>query len=146
MTSLLDLPGFRKRVHPMSVETYHRLGELGLVSKNVEHFRAQVPREYEIRHYSPLTLRDSEPEADLSIMRGNLEDWVAEHPKTAELTVEVAVSSPDVDEGKADIYAEAGISEYWIVRADDRAVDLYRRPSKDGYLAKSTLSVADTLR
>ena len=35
MTSLLELPAFRERVHRTSVEEYHRLGELGVLSEDV---------------------------------------------------------------------------------------------------------------
>lgn len=34
MTALLDLPSVRSRVHPMSVDTYHRLAAFGLVDEN----------------------------------------------------------------------------------------------------------------
>jgi Uma2 family endonuclease len=51
-----------------------------------------------------------------------------------------------VDEGKAEIYAEAGIPEYWLVRAEERVVDVFREPTREGYRSKVTLSVRDTLR
>jgi Uma2 family endonuclease len=34
------------------------------------------------------------------------------------------VTSQAIDESKADIYAEAGVAEYWLVRPDDRTVEL----------------------
>ncbi len=171
MTALLELPAFRERVHPMSVETYHRLGEMGLLSEKVELLRgivvtkmpksplhelvsqkllkllmAHVPDGFDVRPERPLTLRDSEPEPDLSVVRGSLDAWSRAHPKTAALVVEVAVTSAAVDEGKAEIYAEAGIPEYWLVRPEERTVDVYREPTKDGYLSKVTLTDKDTLR
>lgn len=39
MTALLELPAVRERVHLMSVEDYHRLGELGVLSHDVELLR-----------------------------------------------------------------------------------------------------------
>jgi Uma2 family endonuclease len=60
--------------------------------------------------------------------------------------IEVAVSSVALDEGKGIIYAEAGIPEYWLVRAGDRAVDVYRQPTRDGYLSKTILTDKDSLR
>jgi Uma2 family endonuclease len=171
MRALLELPGFRERVHPLSLETYHRLGQMGLLSKKVELLRGivvtkmsksplhelvcqklmtllltQVPPGYEVRPERPLTLRDSEPEPDISVVWGRPEDWAQSHPMTAALVVEVAISSSDVDEGKAEIYAEAGIPEYWLVRPESRAVDVHREPTKDGYLSKSTLTERETLR
>ncbi len=171
MTALLELPAFRERVHRMSVETYHRLGEIGHLSKKVELLRgivvtkmpksplhewvaqkfmkillAQVPGGFEIRPERPLTLRDSEPEPDLSVVRGRPDDWVEAHPTTATLVVEIAVSHPAVDEGKAEIYAEAGIPEYWLVRPMDRLIDVYSGPTEDGYVSKSTFTEQDTIQ
>jgi Uma2 family endonuclease len=171
MTELLELPAFRQRVHLVSVDDYHRLGEMGLMPETVELLRgivvtkisksplhelvcqklmklllAQVPRGFEVRREGPLTLRDSEPEPDLSVVLGSPDDWVRSYPTNAALVVEVAVSSPAVDEGKADIYAEAGIPEYWLVRPADREVDVYARPAKAAYLSRSTLTDEDTLQ
>lgn len=170
MTSLLELPAFRQRVHLLSVEEYHRLGELGMLSEDVELLRgivvtkmpksplhelvahklmrcllAKMPHGFEVRRESPLTLRSSEPEPDLSVVRGKADDWAKAHPSTAHLVVEVAVSSLGIDEGKAEIYAEAGIPEYWLVRPEERAVDVYREPTVEGYLSRTTLSGNSTL-
>jgi Uma2 family endonuclease len=171
MTSLLELPAFRERVHRLSVEEYHRAGEIGLLSHDVELLRgiiltkmpksplhelvsqklmkrllAAVPEGFEVRREGPLTLRDSEPEPDISVARGEPDDWAVAHPSTANLVIEVAVSSVALDEGKAEIYAEAGIPEYWLVRPEDRAVDLFREPTPEGYLSKTTLTDLDALR
>jgi Uma2 family endonuclease len=171
MTSLLELPAFRKRVHLLSVEDYHRLGELGVLSDDVELLRgivvtkmsksplhelvaqklmrcliAKVPDGFEVRPERPLTLRDSEPEPDISVVRGKPDDWAAAHPSNAHLVVEVSVSSAALDEGKAEIYAEAGILEYWLVRPEERAVDVYREPTSDGYLSRITLSETGLLQ
>ena len=155
----------------MSVADYHRAGEAGVLSDDVELLRgivvtkmaksplhefviqklmnlllALVPKAFQVRRESPLTLRDSEPEPDLSVVRGQPEDWVAAHPSTAQLVVEVAVTSAVVDEEKAEIYAEAGIAEYWLVRAEQRTVDVYRDPTPEGYRTKVTLTTGDTLQ
>ena len=42
MMPLLDLPAVRERVHLMSVETYHRLGEMGALTVDVELLRGLV--------------------------------------------------------------------------------------------------------
>ncbi len=170
MTALLEMPAVRARVHRMSVAEYHRAGETGLLSADVELLRgivvtkmpksplpelvlqklmkrllAQVPNGFEVRREGPLTLRDSEPEPDLSVVRGVADDWATAHPSTAHRVVEVAVSSVPLDEGKAEIYAEAGILEYWLVRPQDRAVDVYRKPAKQGYLSRTTFADTEQL-
>jgi hypothetical protein len=42
MTSLLELPVVRERVHRMSVADYHRAGEAGALSEDVELLRGIV--------------------------------------------------------------------------------------------------------
>jgi len=171
MMPLLEVPAVRERVHPMPVETYHRLGEMGALSEDVELLRglivskmpksplheyvaqmlmklllALLPAGFEVRRESPLTIGGSEPEPDISVVRGNAADWIQAHPTTAALVIEVAVTSADIDEGKASIYAEAGVPEYWIVRPDLRTVTVYREPMTDGYRARTSFSDQDTLR
>jgi Uma2 family endonuclease len=171
MMPLLEVPAVRERVHPMPIETYHRLGEMGALSEDVELLRglivtkipksplheyvaqmlmkallALLPYGFEVRPKRPLSIGDSEPEPDISVVKGNAADWIRAHPTTAALVVEIAITSADIDEGKASIYAEAGIPEYWIVRPDLRTVTVYREPIADGYRARTSLSAQDTLR
>jgi hypothetical protein len=42
MTALLDLPAVRQQVHLMSVDEYHRAGETGVLSEDVELLRGIV--------------------------------------------------------------------------------------------------------
>jgi Uma2 family endonuclease len=93
----------------------------------------------------PLKLRDSEPEPDISITRGGERDFVKAHPTTAELVVGVAVSSPALDREDASLYAEAGVSEYWIVLGNQRQVEVYRRPANGRYQEHCVVAVNDTL-
>jgi Uma2 family endonuclease len=101
---------------------------------------------FEVRRESPITIGGSEPEPDISVVKGNAADWIRAHPTTAALVIEIAITSADIDEGKASIYAEAGIPEYWIVRPDLRTVTVYRDPMADGYRARTVLSDHETLR
>jgi Uma2 family endonuclease len=72
---------------------------------------------------------DSEPEPDLAVVSGTPRDYVAEHPRTALLVIEVADTSLDKDrDRKAAIYARAGIPEYWIVNLAERCLEVYRNP------------------
>jgi Uma2 family endonuclease len=165
MTALLETPAVRDHVYRLSLEEYH-----GLHSENVELLRGivvtkmpkspvhnfvtqklmyplleQTPKEFQVRVEQPLTLPDSEPEPDISIVRGRPEEWLEENPSTAHLVIEVSVSSIAIDERKAEIYAEAGIPEYWLLRPEDRAADVYRQPTPQGYLAKGTVFEGETL-
>ncbi|MEW6542250.1 MAG: Uma2 family endonuclease [Nitrospirota bacterium] len=72
---------------------------------------------------------DSEPEPDLAVVSGTPRDYVAEHPRTALLVVEVADTTLEKDrDRKAAIYARAGVPEYWIVNFVDRCLEVYQDP------------------
>lgn len=170
MASLFDLPALREHLDPMSVEAYHRLGEMGALSTDVELLRGKVvckmpksplhefvaqvlmnllvrsvPEGFEVRREGPISIGNSEPEPDLSVVQGKASDWLQSHPHTAALVIEIAITSIELDEGKAAIYAEAGIPEYWIVQPELRLTVVYRQPSPDGYRVRSVLSDRETL-
>ncbi len=78
----------------------------------------------------PLTLGDdSEPEPDLAVVSLAEAARTDSHPRTALLIVEVAGDSLRKDRTlKCEIYACAGVSEYWIVNLEGRCVEVYRDP------------------
>jgi len=82
------------------------------------------------RLHSPLALGDfSEPEPDVAVVAGEPADYIAAHPSSPALVVEVADSSLRLDRRfKAAIYARAGLPEYWIVNLVDRALEVHREP------------------
>ena len=153
MTALLDLPAIRERVARISVKDYHRLGELPVellrgtiiekMSKSPSHqfctdrlrkiLSAQISPEWIVRQEGPLTFADSEPEPDVAVVRGPEESYRTTHPTTAALVVEIAISSLEIDRVKAQIYAEAGVVEYWIVCPEEKQVEVYRGPGPKGY-------------
>jgi Uma2 family endonuclease len=165
MTALLDLPAIRQRVTRLSVEDYHRLGELPVellrgtiidkMPKSPLHqffadrvrdiLSGQISPEFVVRQGGPLTTTDSEPEPDVSVVAGPRELYRAAHPGTAELVVEVAVSSVEIDRVKALIYAEAGVKEYWIVCPEEKQVEVYRQPGPQGYADRLILAPPTTL-
>jgi Uma2 family endonuclease len=150
-TDILELPEVMTRISPLTVEEYHRLGEFnqnhrrtelirgiiiekvsksplhGSISKAIyDRLLMQIPSDCIVRRDDPLTLFDSEPEPDIAVVRGSMEDYRDRHPRTAEFVVEVAVSSVRLDRMMAAIYAENGVKEYWIVLARQRAIEAYR--------------------
>jgi Uma2 family endonuclease len=85
-----------------------------------------------IRGQDPISLAtDSEPEPDLLIARGVMEDYFARHPNPADtiLIIEVSDSTLKYDRTtKLQIYAEAGIAHYWIVNLPDAQLEAYSQP------------------
>jgi Uma2 family endonuclease len=83
-----------------------------------------------LREEKPVALdRMSEPEPDMAVVPGQLRDYLDAHPSRPVLIVEVAVSSLMLDRAhKGNLYARAGIAEYWIVNLADEVLEVYRRP------------------
>src|SRR5439155_1378488 len=79
---------------------------------------------WRVRIQLPLGLGpDSEPEPDVAVVRGDARDFLADHPATAALVVEVSDAGLELDRRlKARIYARARITDYWVVNLVDRVV------------------------
>ncbi len=158
MTAILDIPEVRERVSRLSVEEYHRLEEFNENGKRTElirgiviekmsksplhglicsrHYKmllAKLPPSYSVWKEEPLTLSDSEPEPDISVTVGGDETYREHRPKSAELVVEVAISSVVLDRANASLHAEAGVKEYWIVLASKGQIEVYRNPENGVY-------------
>lgn len=165
---ILDEPAIRGAALPLTVEQYHRLSAEGIVPERTELLRGVIiekmtksplhtflvqrlarwielapPTGWFVRKEEPLTLADSEPEPDIAVVAGSPEDYRMAHPATARLVVEVAIATLGIDRAKADVYAAAGIPEYWIVIPDTRTVEIHRRPGPAGYGERHTVSATD---
>ena len=99
-----------------------------------------------LRCQLPLAISDdSEPEPDIAVV---VEASYREaHPTWAHLIIEVAESSLRKDrEVKRDLYAEAGVPEYWIVNVADRVVEVYRVPVEGRYTERQQVGPEARLR
>jgi Uma2 family endonuclease len=85
-----------------------------------------------VRIQMPLVLgQRSDPVPDLAVVTGSPRDY-ASNPTTALLVVEVADTSLDMDTGKkAQLYAAAGIADYWVIDLNSRLVIVRRDPRSD---------------
>jgi len=98
-----------------------------------------------LRGQQPITLSNySEPEPDRVIAKNRDDDYLANHPSPSDilLLIEIADSSLKYDqEVKLPLYAEAGISDYWIFNLVDNYLECYSEPyqalqGKFGYRRK----------
>ncbi len=105
----------------------------------------QLPPGFIAWKEDPLTFIDSEPEPDVSVVRGDWDDFNREHAQTAALVVEIAVSSVAKDRLLASLYAENGVTEYWIILAKEQAVEIYRRPEMGRYQEVRKCFIGETL-
>jgi Uma2 family endonuclease len=125
---------------PPHAQATHRLNRF---------FVRRLGDEYIVRPQLPLTLRRSEPEPDVAIVRAQDEASARSHPRTALLVVEVADSSVRYDlDVKARIYARAGIPEYWLVVVPKRCIEVLRGPDVRAgvYRHRSTFAHGQVLR
>ncbi len=88
-----------------------------------------------VRGQEPITLPpNSEPEPDLVIARYRPDDYLSAHPQPADilLVAEVADSTLKYDqEVKLTLYAESGISNYWIFNLVASCLEVYTQPYQD---------------
>jgi Uma2 family endonuclease len=85
-----------------------------------------------VESQEPIVTIDSEPEPDVSVIRGKLDDYKTAQPSAASvpLVVEVSDATLAYDRGvKKEIYAEAAIALYWIVNLVERQIEVYSQPS-----------------
>ena len=117
--------------------------------------RARLSRRLRIAIDPPLFVRDENPlhiasdiELIPDLMATYQEEYTGRHPlpEEAALLVEVADSSADYDLGeKANLYAQAGIADLWVVLVNEAAIVQLRQPTQDGYEFIVKLSGADTI-
>src|SRR5574341_2074417 len=86
-----------------------------------------------VRAQGPIGLdEESEPEPDVAVVPGELEDYRGAHPSRPALTVEVAESTLGSDrESKGSLYARAGLPDYWVLNLRDSVLEVYREPAPD---------------
>lgn len=98
-----------------------------------------------IRCQEPILLSgNSEPEPDVVIAIGNEADYLPHHPYPQDilLVVEIADSTLIYDQTKKlELYAEAGISHYWIINLNINQLECYTQPYQNSkgefnYLSK----------
>lgn len=102
-----------------------------------------------LRVQNSLGLREVEsaPEPDIAWVVQR--DYTQARPTSADvlLVVEVASSSLAYDTGeKADLYAAAGIGDYWVVDLENSLVEVRRDPVAGRYRSMQTYSGEDEIR
>ncbi len=168
IADVLDSPEARQTVYPLSVSFYHEAGKLGLIGEEVELLdgvifkkmpksplhqylarklqrllAALVPSGYFVDRESPITCVSSEPEPDVAVFTGSSDDYQSAHPTTAELVIEISISTQQRDRSKAAVYAEAGVKEYWIIEPDLNLVTLHTNPQATGYATRQIFTAQD---
>lgn len=81
-----------------------------------------------VMEQTPHPTADSDPEPDVRVIPGRYEDYT-DHPTTALLLVEVADTTLAYDlTTKAELYATAGVADYWVLDVLNRQLHVLRNP------------------
>ena len=170
MNAILDVPEIRAQVHRWTVAEFRALAEdqpgyehseliRGIIVEKMgktslhenltdslaEYLRDHVRAGLWVRQEASLVFADSVPEPDVAVVLGTRQDHQEEKPTTAELTVEISVTSLAANREKAALYAEAGVGEYWIVLAEAGQVEVYRQPVDGAYRQRRTYGRGETI-
>lgn len=152
------LPPPPTSVHRFTVDEYHRLTEIGVLTPadRVELLQGYIvdkmsqkpphaasvsrcnrllarvlPEDWVLRIQTPITLRDSEPEPDILIAAGPDERYSHRHPtpRDTSLLIEIADSSLLPDRlNKIPLYAAERIVECWLINLVDLRLEVYTKP------------------
>lgn len=109
-------------------------------------FLLALDKRAEIRSHSPFGASDdSEPEPDVQVVSRRYTP--TDHPTEAFLLVEVAKGSLRRDRGvKADLYASAGVPEYWVVNLPEKVVEVRHQPENGTYRRLETFRPGDSIQ
>ena len=158
-----------------TVEEYHRMGEAGVLDEaRVELIDGEIYNmspinsphsgtvkwlnrllnrllgdEFIISIQDPITLNSlSEPEPDVAILKMREDFYTDSHPQPEDvlLLIEVADTSLEKDKRvKLPNYAQAGISEVWIMDINEQCIEVYTHPWEDTYRNKSTYLINEVM-
>lgn len=154
-----------------TVEDYHRLIENGVLDhKKVElldgnvvtmppesplhtyvihtgtdYLRETLKGLAQVRDSHPITLSQSEPEPDIAIVKPLGSEYKLRHPQSSDIFWIIEISSStliyDLND-KKQVYAEAGIPEYWVVDLNERRVFIFWEPNQNDYRNQELLAAS----
>ena len=109
-----------------------------------------VPTGWHIRIEKPVRIpgEASEPEPDLSLVRGSIDDYESRNPDPGDVALVVEVSESSLPADRTEmvrIYGGGGIPIYWIINLIDRQLEVYANPTGGKYPAPAILKESDSV-
>ncbi|NEQ95688.1 MAG: Uma2 family endonuclease [Cyanothece sp. SIO2G6] len=111
--------------------------------RGAEYLRQVLRGKAKIFEAHPITLANSEPEPDIAIVRLPDTRYIKHHPYPEDIywLIEVADTTLSYDlETKRQLYANAGILEYWVVDVTKRQLWVFRDLRGGDYAEQLTVS------
>jgi Uma2 family endonuclease len=116
-------------------------------SEAVEYLRSVLGDRAKVREAHPITLpNDSEPEPDIAIVRAPNRQYLTHHPYPQDIfwLVEYANTTLKKDlNDKKQVYAAAGIAEYWVVNLQTLELIVFRDRVIDTYQSETILAAGN---
>ncbi len=146
-------------VRRFTVEEYHRMIEAGILGPNdrvellegwivemspqnpphrlsvtlaSDALRKILPPGWEVDTELPVTLEDSEPEPDVSVVQGPRRRYTERKPGPADIALLVEVADTTLLDDrriKCPLYARAQIAMYWIINLPESKIEVYSQAS-----------------
>jgi len=122
-----------------------------LTRRAIERF---LPAGWFVRKEDPVRIpnRRSEPESDLSVVRGDIKDYATRHPEPDDVALVVEVTRTSVAEDRrgeprlrARVYG-GGIPVYWIVNVPRRRLEVYANPIGGAYPSPTILGETESVK
>jgi Uma2 family endonuclease len=91
----------------------------------------------------------NEPEPDICVLRPRDDFYADEHPEPNDvmLAIEVSDSTLEFDRDvKKEIYAEAGIVEFWIINIKENVIEAFSEPENRTYFQMQIYSRGETIK
>jgi Uma2 family endonuclease len=110
---------------------------------NVEYLQSLLKERGYVRFNGPITLKDSEPEPDLAIVKNPKERYINHHPNQEEILwlIEVSQSTLNYDlNEKKKTYARNNIKEYWVIDLKNCQLYIFRNPLGENYQSRLILN------
>jgi Uma2 family endonuclease len=147
---VFDDPGRLELIHGRIVEKMPNSPlHTALIGHIAKRLRAVLTLPVTVRTEAAIHIAfDGEPIPDISVILGDDLDYLTRHvtPEDVVLLVELAVSSAATDTGrKALLYAQAGITDYWVVLPEAGEIWVHREPSPQGYQSVNRLNTRATV-
>jgi Uma2 family endonuclease len=122
----------------------------GRVKRLMATFSSSLGSRVVVSVQDPLQIQPRrQPQPDIMLLKPRDDYYTISHPTAADvlLIIEVADTTLAYDRGaKAQIYAQAGLADYWIVDVTHQQLLVFRQPTDGVYRSVETLIAGDTIQ